>query len=432
MQNKRVVVTGLGPMTSIGIGRKSLWDALIAGRTNVQLEECLVDGKLWEKFYLHRIDNFDINSFGINKEALAAIKKWKEGEEVTDLYYLLAAVKLAIDDSKLEYSSEDNNIGCVICHENAGLEQYFSKIIDISFEEISKNNNSLTKREFSKKFNISTAKSSYELQTFMFLFHIQKTFAIHGYSLFINNACSSGLYAIESARQIIQAGRCPVVIVASADYPRIYKYLWFKALKMYAEDGKIKPFSKNADGFVFGDAAVGLVLEDLEHAKKRKAKIYGEYLGGGFSQEGWKVTYPNPTNNFYQKAIEEALSFSKVSKEDIDLLCAHGAANPIVDRYEAKAITDVFGKKPKKPLITTFKPYVGHNLGGSALLETAMLLLCLENNIVLPVLNAPEVNPKLGIELVQEKIKKNLNIVIKICTAFAGYNAAALFRKYSQ
>jgi len=431
MQNKRVVVTGVGPITSIGIGKKAVWDSLVSGQTNVQLEEWCVDGKLWEKFYLHRIDNFNITDFGISKEKLDAIKRWKEGEEVVDLYYLLAAVKLALDDSGLEYNSEDNNIGCVISHENAGLEQYFSKVVDVTYNALSKGA-VIAKKRFCEIFHDSLDRDSYDLQTFMPLFHIQKTFGIHGYSLFINNACSSGLYAIENASQIIQSGRCPAVIIASADYPRIYKYLWFKELKMYAEDGKIKPFSNHANGFVFGDAAVGLVLEDLEHAQKRKAKIYGEYLGGGFSQEGWKITYPNPLDNFYQKAIEEALSFSKVSKEEVDLICAHGAANPIIDRYEARAITDTFGKRTKKPLITAFKPYVGHNLGGSALLETAMLLLCLEHNIVLPVINTPEINPKLNIELVQQKVEKKLNIVFKICTAFAGFNAAALFRRYNQ
>jgi 3-oxoacyl-(acyl-carrier-protein) synthase len=429
MQEKRIVITGIGPLTSIGIGKDSLWNALVKGKTNVKLEKWYVNGELWEEFYLHKIDNFHIKDFDIDKDALEEIRRWKEGEEVMDLYYLMAAVKLALEDSKLEYNPEDNDVGCVIAHENTGLEQYISKCIKLSFNEVERRNDTITKKQFSERYHYGTIKSAYDLQTFMVMFHILRTFKIHGYSLFVNNACASGLYALETASQMIKTGRCPVVIIAAADYPRIYKYLWFKDLNMYAQDGKIKPFSKEANGFIFGDGGVGLVMEDLDHAIKRKVKIYAEYLGGGFSQEGWKVVYPAVGSNFYPKAIKEAIEFSKIDKKDIDLVCAHGAANPIIDRYEAKAITDVFGTKPKKPLITTFKPYIGHNLGGSALLETAILLLCMENNLVLPVLNIKKVDPKMNIEVVKEKVKKEIKVALKICCAFAGYNAAAVFKK---
>lgn len=429
MQEKRVVVTGIGPLTSIGIGKDSLWSALVEGKTNIKLEEWFVDGELWERFYLHKIDNFDIEKFNIDKNTLQEIKDWKDGEDIIDLYYLLAAVKLALEDSKLEYNPEDNDIGCVVTHENAGLEQYISKCIDVSFAKIKKKSDPITKKQFSEKYHYATVKSAYDLQTFMVMFHILRTFKIHGYSLFVNNACSSGLYALEVANQMIKTGRSSAVIVASADYPRIYKYLWFKDLNMYAEDGRIKPFSKKSNGIVFGDGGCGLVMEDWEHAVKRKAKIYAEYLGGGFSQEGWKVIYPKVGDDFYQRAIREAIRFSKIDKKEIDLVCAHGVGNAVIDRYEAKAITDIFGTNPKRPLVTTFKPYIGHNLGGSNLLETAILLLCLESNLVLPVLNVEETHPKMEMDVAKEKVKLELKTVLKICCAFAGYNAAVVFRK---
>lgn len=429
MQEKRVVITGIGPLTAIGIGKDALWDALVAGKTNVKHEEWFIDGELWEKFYLHKIDNFDIKNFGIDKNALEEIKSWKEGEEVTDLYYLLAAVKLALNDSGLKFDSEDNNIGCVVTHENAGLEQYISKNIDFSFNEIKNKSDIPSKKGFSRKYHYHSIKSAYDMQTFMVLFHILKTFNIHGYSLFVNNACASGQYALETASQIIKSGRCPAVIVAAADYPRVYKYLWFKDLKMYAEDGKIKPFAEDANGFVMGDGGSGLILEDYEHAVKRNAKIYAEYLGGGFSQEAWKVVYPAVGSDFYQKAIKEALMFGKVDKEDIDLVCAHGVGNTLIDRYEAKAITDFFGEHFERPLVTALKPYIGHNLGGSNLIETVILLLCMDHNLVLPVLNVRKVGPRIKIDLVQKKINTNLKTVLKICSGFAGYDAASLFKR---
>jgi 3-oxoacyl-[acyl-carrier-protein] synthase II len=171
------------------------------------------------------------------------------------------------------------------------------------------------------------------------------------------------------------------------------------------------------------------VLEELEHAKERKAHIYAEYLGGGFSLEGWKVTTPKIGDDSYQSAILEALAVSKRNKDEIDVVCAHGVGNPAIDYYEAKAITDIFGKKQKKPLITTFKPYIGHNLGGSTLIETIVLLLAMENNTVPPVLNTNVIDPRFNIDLVKEKTEIPIRTVLKICCAFAGYNAAVIFQK---
>lgn len=423
----RVVITGIGPLASCGIGKNQFWQGLLEKKTGIKLEEYFIGDQLWDKFYLHKVENFDIARIGIEPYLLEQIKSWKKGEESTDLYFLLAAVKLAIDDAKLTFNRDNNDISCIITHENPGLEQYFSKIIDLSFDALI--NNKITKKDFAERLHYGSIKSSFDLQTFMTLFHVTKTFGIHGYSLFLNNACASGLYALENAAQIIKSGRSRTVIIAAADYPRIYKYLWFKELKMYSPDGKIRPFARDANGFVFGDGGVGLVLESLENAKKRKAIIYAEYLGGGFSQEGWKVTFPMSGGDFYQKAVAEALAFSRVKIKEIDCVCAHGAANAIIDRYEVKAITDIFGIKFKRPLITTFKPYVGHNLGGSALLETAILLLCMENNICLPVLNTETIEPKMQIDLVREKLEVKLSTVLKTCCAFAGYNAAAVFKR---
>ncbi len=428
MNKKRVVITGIGPLASPGIGKDKFWQGLLQGKTGLKLEECFIGGELWEKFYLHKLENFDINKFGLDENSLDQMKVWKEGEEVTDLYFLIAALKLALDDSGLTVDPDDNTMSCIVTHENPGLEQYFNKIIDIAYDVL-KNNKDISKKGFAEELHRRSIKSSFDLQTFMALFHVMKAFGIHGYSLYTNNACASGIYSIETASQIIKCGRNDVVVLVAADCPRIYKYLWFRDLNMYAKDGKMKPFAKDANGFVLGDGAVGIVLEDFEHARKRNAKIYAEYLGGGFSQEGWKVTVPMAGSDSYPKAIKEALQFSGIEKDEIDLACLHGASNLGIDRYEAKALTDVFGENPQKPLITTFKPYIGHNLGGSALLETAILLLCLDNNVILPVLNTKEVAPKTKIDIVKEKVNKKLRTVLKTCCAFAGFNAAAVFRK---
>ncbi len=431
MENKkRIVITGIGPISSVGIGKDEFWKGILQKRINLKLEKCFIGNEQWDSFHLHKIDKFNIADFGIDKDKLNDIKEWKEGEEVIDLSYLIAAVKLALDDSKLKYNSEDNRISLVLAHENIGLMPFGFKVSNLAYEMlIDKRKNEISKKVFFDEFYRKFLKSGYDVQTFADLFHVARVFNVHSYSLFLNNACASGLYALEAASQIIKQGQASAVVVATADCSDIYKYLWFKNLKIYSPDGKIRPFAKNSNGLVFGDGGAGIVMEDLFSAQNRNAQIYAEYIGGGFNLEGWKITVPQIGSDSYQKAIQSAFKNSYIDKNEIDFLCPHGIGSQPIDYYEAKAITDVFGLSPKKPLITAFKPYLGHNLGSSALLETVALLLSLNNNVIPPTLNCDTLDPKFNISLVKERKEIKLNMAMKICCAFAGYNAASIFKK---
>jgi len=427
---KRVVVTGIGPLASTGIGKDEFWKGVIEKRVGLSSREFNMDGELWEKFPVHSVTNFDFTKFHVDDLALAYMKDWKEEEPPIDIYYLIAAIALSLEDSGIKYESENNDIGLVLTHENIGLVPFLLKSSQISFDTlISARQGSISRKEFYEKLYRDCLKSAYDLQTFMTLFHVAKAFNITNYSLFINNACASGLYALEAAVQMIKSNQSSAVVVAASDSIEIYKYIWFKDIGLYSEDGIIRPFCKDSNGLVFGDGGVGIVLEDMEHAEKRNAHIYAEYLGGGFHLEGWKVTTPQIGSDSYQKAILKAIFQSKINKDEIEMLCPHGVGSQSIDYYESKAITDVFGLNPQLPLISAFKPYIGHNLGGSALLETAILLLSLENGVVLPTLNCENVNPGLNISLVNEKLEARVTTAMKICCAFAGYNAAVVFKK---
>ena len=426
----RIAITGIGPVSSIGIGKDRFWHGILEQKINIVLEKIFVDGLLWHEFYTHKIDHFDILSLGIAKDKLNDIKEWKEGEEIVDLNYLIAAIKLALDDSRVDYNQERNNIALVLTHENLGLMPFAYKTSSIAYDMlINKKRDDISKRDFMDKFYRSTLKGGYDIQAFANLFHVARIFNISEYSLFINNACASGLYALEAASQIIKNNQAETVVVASSDCPDIYKYIWFKGLGIYSKDGKIRPFSKDANGIVFGEGGIGMVLEDMDCARRRKASIYAEYLGGGFDMEGWKITVPQLGSSSYQEAIKKAFKQANVISDDIDLLCPHGTGCHAIDYYETKAIEDIFGKQSKKPFITAFKPYVGHNLGASALLETAVLLFALKNNIIPPTLNCDNPDPRFNISLITKQTKAKLATVAKICCAFAGFNAAAIFRK---
>lgn len=429
-KKQKIVITGIGPIASVGIGKDEFWKGILDKNVNIEEENCILDGEVWEKFRFHKVKNFDISRFGIDKQKLDDIRDWKEGEEIIDLNYLIAAVKLALDDSRLNYESDDNGIGLVLAHENLGLMPFGFKVSNLAYEMlIGRQKSDIPKKVFFEGLYRKFLKSGYDVQTFADLFHVARVFNVHNYSLFINNACASGLYALEAAGQILKNNQAKAVVVCASDYPDIYKYVWFKELGIYAHDGIIRPFSRDSNGLVFGDGGVGVVMETLESAQKRGADIYAEYLGAGFNLEGWKITVPQIGSNSYQQAIEQALLQSNIDKKKIDVVCPHGIGSGPIDYYEAKAITDIFGPNPKKPLISAFKPYVGHNLGGSALLETAILLLALKNNIVPATLNCKNIDPRFNVNLVKKNKNRKLKTVMKTCCAFAGFNAAAVFKK---
>jgi 3-oxoacyl-[acyl-carrier-protein] synthase II len=436
LQNRRVVVTGIGPLTAIGFGKDALWKSILNKQTGLAVQEFFVDGQLWDKFLLHKISNFDINQFKLEEGVISDILSWKKGKEDRDLFYLLAAIKLALSDSRLKYDRQDNNIGLFITLEHPGFETFCQGLLEETFHYIkdrSASKEALSKNEIFKHLYTAFVQNGYDLQSFMYLFLTAKAFDIHGYSLYTSNACASGLFAIEAAARQIKQGDSDIAIVAGGDYPcTMFKHAWFKERGFYAEDGKLKPFAYNADGIVFGDGASAIVLEDLNCALARDAQIYAEYMGGGFTLEGWKVTYPQVGSSSYQKAIIQALKASGLGPKDIDLINPHGVGIKVTDAYEAKAITDVFGKGNKNNLVTAFKPYVGHNLGGSAILETAILLLAMQHKVIPATLNCQDLEKKNNINLVREDTKHSLDAVMKLSCGFAGYNGAAVFTRFKK
>jgi 3-oxoacyl-[acyl-carrier-protein] synthase II len=414
-KNRRVVITGVGPISAIGFGKNEFWDSIIKGRTGLVQQEFKIDGELWDKLWLHQINNFDVEKFNIEPEVLQDIKNWKQGKKDQDLLYLLAAVKLALEDSNLSYTKAGNTIGLFLTVEHPGFEPFVKDLVETTLSYLKNNllkNIPTSTKDVFRHVSDSSFAGGYDLHTFMYLYL----------------ACASGLFSLESAVRQIKYGGSDIAIVAGGDYcDTLFKHRWFDEQGLYAKDGKIKPFSKNANGIVLGDGASAIVLEELNHAKKRKTHIYAEYLGGGFSLEGWKVTLPQLNSNSYQDAIKQSLKVAGIKPKEVDLINPHGVGIKITDRYEAKAITDVFGEN--KTPVTAFKPYVGHNLGGSAILETIILLLAMQKNLIPATLNCDSPENKYNISIVRKLTEKPIKTAIKLSCGFAGYNAAAIFRK---
>lgn len=431
-ERRRIAITGIGPLTAAGSGKDGVWNSIMNRNTGLVQKEYTIGGERLGKFYVHEIKDFNIDSYKIGRQAISGIRNWKEGEEIADLHYFLATIKMAIDDSGLEIDDANKDaVGLMLVHENMGLDHFYSKVIDeLSFTGKDEKDRPATKKGFLDEFYKKFHRTGYELQTFMSLHHIAKAFDIHGFSLFLNNACASGLYAIEAAADTIKSGKCERMIVAAVDRSSIFKQMWFNNINMCAKDGRIKPFAAGRDGFTIGEGGAAVVLESMDAAIKRKAGIYAEYLGGSFVLEGWKVTYPDVTNDLYRKMIIKAIAAAGIKTHDVDLLIPHGAGTNITDKYEARAISDVFGKKSKKPVISAFKPYTGHTLGSTALLETAIMLMGMKKGKIPPTLNCENTDSSLGIDVLKELMRSDdVEIAMKTACGFAGFNGACVFKR---
>lgn len=430
MKDDELVITGIGPLASGGSGKDAIWDAVKNRHTGLIKKKYKIEGEEIGEFYLHEVKDFDLNAYtNINKQVLDEVNTWKEGDEIIDFYYFLATISMALEDSGIMINDENkNSTGLVLAHENMGLDHFYMKTIDeLSFSKEA--NRPKTKKEFLEEFYRKFRRTGYELQTFMSLHHIAKVFDIHGYSLFLNNACASGLFAFEAAADSIKSGKCKRMIVAAVDKCSVFKQIWFREVNMLAKDGRIKPFAYDRDGFTIGEGGAAFVMEKFEDARKRKTHIYAKYLGGSFALEGWKVTYPDVSNDYYENMVRDALNRSGIKPADVDLVVPHGVGTSITDKYEAKAINRVFSKKTKRPVISAFKPYIGHTLGSTAILETAIMLLGLKNGKIPPTLNCENRDDALELDVLREIRKAdNIKIAVKTACGFAGYDGACVFK----
>lgn len=430
---RRVVVTGIGAISPLGFSKTELWNGLLNQKPSSRKESYSVNGKeMGDEFWAHRIENFDINSFNIDESELNYIKTWKKGTKSKILEYLLAAIKLALDDSSLDYNKDDNDIGCFVTVENPDFEVFCeSLILDAAKAELRVAD---SKKTSLVKIIESVYKNNegkgYDLHTFMYLYFVTKVFGLHGYSLFTNNACASGLFSLEEAARQIILGKSSIALAVGGEAGvNTYKYKWFKDRNIYADDGAIKSFSEDANGLVIGEGAAAIVLEEYNHAKKRKVPIYCEYLGGGFSLEGWKVIYPNVSKKYYYNAVKQALKAAGMLPNQVDVINPHGVGLKMTDLYEARVFSEIFCNVRKKPFVTAFKPYIGHNLGGSALIESIILMLLMQHNIILPLINCKHPLKELRSNFTKEPIKKTINVVMKMSCGFAGYNGAVIFKR---
>lgn len=419
----RIVITGVGPVTSLGVGRNEVWTGLRDRCPNVQRLSQEIGSETWDSFLLATVPDLQLYEKAVSGAKLAQLTGQPNNR---DLLLFSTAGALALEDGTFRYDPSHNRVGVVISHEHPGVDEYTRQIWQgfATSEDLQ----GTSKLELVRHLYQQIASAGYATHSFVSLQQITALLHLHGPALSINNACASGLFALETAAQWVRSGQAEAMLVICGDSPRlITRHLWLQAMRACSATGVTRPFDLERDGFLLGEGAGAVLVETLDHASSRGARIYSEYVAGAFRSDAWKLSVPCPSPNYYQEAIEEVLETTTITSDTIDLLVAHGAGTLLHDRYEANAITAVFGKDTTRPAVVGLKPYVGHTLAGSALIELILALISLTNRTIPATLNWRTPDPKLALQPLTDNKPSDVRFWIKTATGFGGFNAAALF-----
>ncbi len=410
--SRDVVVTGLGPITSIGAGCADLWCALSAGRRNVQTRELVVDLGKFVELPIAGMTHDD-SYWGRHNAYLAE----QNCEGSRDLAYSLSAIELALADAGLDFDRSDNRVGMVQAYEAPGVEQTASKLFQLF---------STPPTAGPPPVYDLLAPAFYNMQAFLYVHVVAKAFGLRGFCTSVHNACSSGAFAIETAAQQIRDGHADAMVVVGGEcFETAVRLEWFRRLNLYAQSAdSMRPFGADTAGFYVGEGAAAMVLESAERAAQRGATPYARYLGGAFAHQSWKQTIPDVRAARLKAVILEVCSRTEKDPSAIDLIVPHGAATQLSDGYEAACIKQAFdGQCGARASV--FKPAVGHMLAASAIIDTLCALLILKHQSI-PIACQPAPNHSLP-TMESSAPAIPMKTLLKTSTGFTGHDAALLF-----
>jgi 3-oxoacyl-[acyl-carrier-protein] synthase II len=396
---RRVVVTGLGVISSLGIGWEEFWKNLIAGKSGIS-KITLFDTSKYDRHYGGEVKNFDPTQF-MDRRRAQSIGRASQ--------MAIAAAKLALKDARISIQNVKKSKVVVSIGTTMGE-------IDIleEFNDFEVNGKKFRKSLF-LGYPAGTLASA-----------VTKEFGIKNRSMVFSTACAAGNYAVGYAYDQIMSGKMEMGIVGGADALSRITFTGFGRLFAMAPE-KCQPFDKNRQGMIVGEGSGILILESLENAKKRNAKIYAEILGYGMSCDAFDMT--NPSVNGIEKVIIKTLGNSNISPADIDYISAHGTGTKENDQAECQAMHGVFSKRADKIPMSSIKSMLGHTMGAAAAFESIACCLAVRYGQIPPTVNFQHKDPECNINCVPNKsMKKNVNVVLNNSQAFGGNNACILFR----
>lgn len=411
---RRVVITGLGAVTPVGIGKDDFWNSLIQGKSGIG-----------------PITRFDTENFAT--KIAAEVKDFKP-EDYLDkkearrmdrfAQYSVAAAKLAVEDGKIDLDEIDRDqVGVILGTGIGGVETF-----ELEHTKLTNRGPNRVSPLFIPMMisNMGTAQISMNL-------------GLRGSTMTITTACASGTHAIGEAFRMIRSGQMDMAFTggteASITPISVAGFNSMKALSTRNDDydKACRPFDKERDGFIMGEGAGVLVLEELNHALNRGATIYGEIVGYGSTSDAFHITQPDPEAIGASNAMRLALEDGRVGKEDIGYINAHGTSTYFNDMLETLAIKKLFKEHAYKINISSTKSMTGHLLGAAGGIEAIAAILALRTGIIPPTINYQHPDEECDLNYTPNKaVKRRIEYALSNSLGFGGHNASLLFKKYSE
>ena len=408
---KRVVITGLGAITPIGKNVDETWDGIEKKKCGID-DITLVDTTNFKTKLAAEVKGYNPLDYFEPKQA-KRLDRYSQ--------FAIIAAREAVKDSGITKENTDyDRVGIFVSSGIGGLNT-IQEQCEINFQ---KGNNRV-----SPMFILMSIAN-------MAAGNVAIEFGFKGESVSLVTACSSSTHAIGEAYKTIKHGYEDVVIAGGSEAPiceiGIAGFENMKALSNSTDKNRASiPFDKERSGFVMGEGAAMIILEELEHAKKRGAKIYAEVIGFGSTTDAYHITSPCPDGEGGAKAMIRAIEDSKINKEDVDYINAHGTSTHLNDSTETMAIKTAFGETSKKLMVSSTKGNVGHLLGAAGSLEALICVKAIENQLVPPTINYKVRDEECDLDIVpNEPRKANLNIVMSNSLGFGGHNASVVIKKY--
>lgn len=401
--NKRVVITGLGVVSSIGIGKDAFWDALIKGKSGIS-KVTSFDTSEFATHYGGEIRDFNPFLFMDRRKA----EKLGQASR-----FAVTAAMLAFKEAKLVPGSVDKErFGACL-----GTTMGEPQIVEELNESWIRGGIEAVNPELIRRYPCSLLSAN-----------VAAEFGLKGPNYVIPNACAAGNYAIGYACDLIRMGEADIMFAGGADCFSKIVYIGFSRMLAVAPE-KCQPFDKNRKGMMVGEGAGIVVLEELESALKRGADIYAEVLGYGVSCDASHMTAPQSEG--IKEAIEKALKESGIRPEDVDYFNAHGTATAANDREECLAIKKVFGEYSGKLAVSSIKSMLGHTMGAASAIEAVTCCLSIKNGIIPATINYETPDPECDIDCVPNFARsKKVNIALNSNSAFGGNNACLVLKKF--
>lgn len=410
---RKVVVTGIGMISPLGTGTEKTWKGLIDGISGIgkitQFDSmgfpCQIAGE---------VQDFEVDRF-------IEIKEQKKMDRFIHLG--IAAAIMAMDDSKLKITKDNaERVGVIVGSGMGGLssiERYHSVILEKGPKKVTP--------FFIPMVIINLAAGQIAIR-----------FGVKGPNLAIATACASGTHSIGDAFRLIQRGEVDAMIAGGTEAVisplGVGGFTAMRALSTRNSEPEraSRPFDKDRDGFVMGEGAGILILEEMEHAVNRGARIYAELIGYGMTSDAYHFTTPSPNGEGAARCMQAALMDSGSKPEEINYINAHGTSTKYNDELETAAIRKIFGKHAYKLAVSSTKSMTGHLLGASGGLEGVITVLSIFNNIAPPTINLDNPDPECDLDYVPHKARlMDISVAMSNSFGFGGTNASIVFRKYT-